>query len=498
MKKDLILAIDQGTTNTKVLIFDSAGRICTRASRPLTVSFPEEAWVEQDPLALWESVREAIAAATSVVDPARIAAIGISNQRESVVAWHRASGCPAAPCIVWQCRRSEPFCAELRSRGLEALLRAKTGLTIDPLFSAGKLRWLLEHIPNGHAMASAGDLCLGTVDSWLLWNLSGGAEHACDLSNASRTQLLNIHTAAWDDELLGVFDIPRAALPRVAPSGHIFGRTGPACGLPAGIPVAAMLGDSHAALFGHGAFTPGAVKATYGTGSSLMTLAPASAVSAGGLANTIAWARAGSVSYALEGNILATGSAVQWFGEFLGLKDAAAGVSALAQEVDDSAGVYMVPAFVGLGAPHWSPTARGMITGITRATSAAHVARATLESIAFQVRDVFDHMEEACGTPLPVLLADGGASRNEVLMQFQSDILDRTVICGESADVSALGAAWMAGLETGIWHSSDELADQLHVARRYVPRMAAPRREQLYQGWSRAVERATLGHRTQG
>ncbi|MCC9076569.1 glycerol kinase [Litorilinea aerophila] len=484
-----ILAIDQGTTNTKVLRVNPQGEIVGRASCPLEVTYPRPGWVEQDPQALWQSVCDAMERCLADGDPSRLTAIAITNQRESVVLWERASGKALGPCVVWQCRRTAPFCQTLRERGLEPLLHEKTGLTIDPLFSASKMHWLLDQIPNGYQRGAAGELCLGTVDSWLLWNLTGGKVHACDMSNASRTQLLNLHTRRWDEELLELFEIPAAALPQVLPSSAIYGESAPAGPLPGGIPIAAMIGDSHAALFGHTCFRPGAIKATYGTGSSLMMPVDRPLLSASGLSTTVAWAMADQATYALEGNIPVTGAAVQWLGQFLGLDDPAAGVARLASQVDGSDGVYFVPAFVGLGAPHWHEEARGLITGLTRGSSAAQLARATLESIAYQIRDVFDAMEREVGRELPCLLADGGASQNQLLMQFQADIIGRPVLRSTSPDLSALGTAYLAGLTTGIWRSPREIGELPRHYDVFAPQMTAERREELYAGWRRAVAR---------
>jgi len=490
MSARYILAIDQGTTNTKAMLLDRQGRIAASASRPLTISFPQPAWVEQDARELWSSVCEAVDDCLAQAGEVDIAALGVSNQRESVVIWDRRSGEAVAPCVVWQCRRSARFCADLRQRGVEPLLRSRTGLGIDPLFSAGKARWLLEHIPDGPARAAAGDLCIGTVDSWVLWNLTGGAAHACDLTNASRTQLLNLRSQQWDAELLALFGIPGASLPALHPSSHIFGETVARGRLPGGIPIGALAGDSHAALFGHAIFAPGSVKATYGTGTSLMTLTSEPVDSSGGLSSTIAWSRGSQTQYALEGNISVTGGAVQWLGEFLRLPHPADDVAALAATVSDSAGVYLVPAFVGLGAPHWNDSARGLLAGLTRGATAAHAARATIESIAYQVRDVFDAMERDCGQHLPALLADGGASRNDFLMQFQADILQRPVLRSNSLDVSAVGAAWLAGLATGFWNSLEELAALPRSEQGFQPAMRASECRRLYAGWRVAVGRA--------
>lgn len=479
----LILAIDQGTTNTKALLVDRAGAVRARASRALAIAFPQPGWVEQDARALWASVAEAAADCLAQAGDAEIVAVGVSNQRESAVVWDRRTGEPVGPCIVWQCRRTAAFCQELRARGLESVIRERTGLPLDPLFSASKIRWLLDRAPGGVR-------CAGTVDSWLLWNLTGGHAHATDASNASRTQLLNLCRVEWDEDLLDVFGIPRDCLPQVRPSSGVFGVTTGGGGLPAGAPVAAMIGDSHAALFGHAAFAPGAVKATYGTGTSLMTPVEGPVASRHGLATTVAWAAAGGVRYALEGNITNTGGAVQWLAEFLSLAGGAEEVAALAATVADAGGVYLVPAFAGLGAPHWDSGARGLLCGLTRGSTAAHAARATLDSIAYQIRDVFEAMRQDSPFAEPVLLADGGASRNERLMQFQADILGCPVVRSESADLSAIGAAWLAGLAVGFWHSLEELAALPRATTRFEPRMSEGRRAELVGGWQDALARA--------
>jgi glycerol kinase len=485
----LILAIDQGTTNTKVLLVDRAGAVQARASRPLAICFPEPGWVEQDARALWESVTLALDDCLTQAGDAEVAAVAIANQRESVVAWDSRTS-PVGPCITWQCRRTASFCEELRQRGLESSIRERSGLPVDPLFSASKARWLLANIPNGMGRAAAGELCIGTVDSWLLWNLTAGAVHATDLSNASRTQLLNLRQCRWDEELLTLFGIPEACLPVVRASSGIFGSTVRCGRLPAGVPVASLIGDSHAALFGHAAFAPGAVKATYGTGSSLMTLVDAPIASGHGLSTTIAWAESGRVRYALEGNITNTGGAVQWLAEFLGLSGGTEEAAALAATVPDAGGAYLVPAFAGLGAPHWDASARGLVCGLTRGTTAAHVARATLDSIAYQVRDVFEALLQDAEISVPALFADGGASRNDILMQFQADILGCPVIRSSSTDLSAIGAAWLAGLATGYWTSLEELAALPRETARFEPRMADARRAELIRGWREALGRS--------
>lgn len=488
-REKLVLAVDQGTTNTKAVLVDRAGSVRARASRPLSISFPQPGWVEQDARALWCSVAEAAAECLAMAGGIEIAAIGISNQRESVVVWDRRTGEPAGPCIVWQCRRTAEFCEQLRSRGLDGVVRDRSGLPLDPLFSASKIRWLLDHIPDGLARASAGDLCAGTVDSWLLWNLTGGAVHATDASNASRTQLLNLEQVAWDPELLQAFDVPPACLPEIRSSTGVVGYTAAGGPLPSGVPVAALIGDSHAALFGHAAFTPGAVKGTYGTGSSLMTPLDRVAPSRHGLATTVAWAEPGRVRYALEGNITNTGGTVQWLAGFLGLRGAE-DIAALAAGVPDTGGVYLVPAFAGLGAPHWDAGARGLVSGLTRGATPAHVARAAIESIAYQIRDVFEAMRQDAGMPLPALYADGGASRNDMLMQFQADILNCPVIRSSSADLSAVGAAWLAGLAVRYWSSKEELEALPRATTRFEPAMPDTRRAELTGGWLDALSRA--------
>jgi glycerol kinase len=506
-----VLAVDQGTTNTKVLLFDERADVVARATRPVDTSFPQPGWVEQDALALWRSVEEAVDECLTQAGNRPIDAVGISNQRESVIVWDRATGQPLGPAIVWQCRRTAPFCQTLRDRGLGAFLEARTGLTIDPLFSASKIRWLLDAIPDGDRRAGHGELCAGTIDSWLLWNFTAGAVHACDATNASRTQLFNLRDAGWDAELASTFRIPPAVLPTVKPSSGIFGHTISRGRLGGGIPIASAIGDSHAALFGHAAFDPGRVKATYGTGSSLMTPVETPLASRYGLSTTVAWALPDKVSYALEGNITVTGGAVDWLGHFLSLAEPATGVADLARTVADSGGVYLVPAFAGLGAPYWDAEARGLLCGLTRGTTPAHVARATVESIAYQVRDVFDAMRADAGAPsvlLPdagapsvllldavapsVLLADGGASRNDALMQFQADILGCAVERNDSTDLSARGAAWLAGLAVGVWPSTDALSALPRTVTRFEPRMAGAERDALYSGWCDAVSRARV------
>ena len=483
-----VLAIDQGTTSTKVLLVDEAGAIAARATRPVDIAFPQPGWVEQDALTLWRSVADAIDACLESSGDRTITAVALANQRESVLLWDRASGRPLGPVIVWQCRRTSRLCDELRRAGAQPILEHRTGLTIDPLFSASKIRWLLEAIPDGQRRAAGGDICAGTIDAWLIWQLTGGAAHACDVTNASRTQLFNLAATEWDDTLLDLFHVPRAVLPTVMPSAGQFGVTARHGRLQSGIPIASAIGDSHAALFGHAAFQPGSVKATYGTGSSLMTLLETPAMSRRGLSTTVAWALGGRVTYALEGNITVTGSAVDWLGQILNRPDGNA-IGEMAESVPDTGGVYLVPAFAGLGAPHWDAEARGVICGLTRGTSAAHLARATIESIAYQVRDVFEAMCDEVGDA-GALLADGGASRNDRLMQFQADLLDCPVLRNDSADLSALGAAYLAGLAMQIWPSTEAVSALPRRVTRFEPAMPVSDRERLLDGWRDAIARA--------
>jgi glycerol kinase len=467
---------------------DSTGQVVREAWRPVQIRYPQPGWVEQEPAELWETARAAVQEALQGVDMATLAAVAVTNQRESVLVWERASGKPAGPCVTWQCRRSTPFVARLREAGLEDRVRGKTGLTLDPMFSAGKARWLLDQIHNGKQRAQAGELCFGTVDAWVLWNLTGGKVHACDVTNASRTQLFNLHTLDWDDELIEMFGIPRAMLPAVLPSGAVYGSTCVDGLLPAGIPIAALIGDSHGALFGQAGFQPGSIKATYGTGSSLMMPVARPVFSQHGLSTSIAWGYQGA-TYALEGNIYVTGAGVQWLYQFLGLHTPEE-IEALAKQVSGSDGLYFVPALVGLGAPYWDANAHGLLIGITRGTTAGHAARAALEAIAYQIHDVFTAIQADAGQPLTQLMADGGATRNNFLMQFQADILGIPVVRSRASDLSAMGAAYLAGLATGIWKSLDEVSSLPRPHDRFEPQMPAHQREALLDGWRDAVSRA--------
>ena len=472
----LVLAIDQGTTNTKALLVSADGRVHHQASLPNVVTYPRPGWAEQSATGLVHGVKQVIAEVVAKSNGAEILAVAISNQRESIVVWDAATGEPIGPCIIWQCRRSAPKCGELRIEGHAEAIEAKTGLALDPLFPAGKIAWLLDNVPGARDRADRGELRAGTVDSWLLWNLTGGTVHATDHSNASRTQLFNTATLNWDADLAALFGVPMSLLPEVCSSDSEFG--GAAAGVSAlnpGVPIHAMIGDSHAALFGHGVRAPGTVKATYGTGTSLMALTPERVLSGHGLSSTIAWSQSGTMAHALEGNISVSGQAAAFMAQMLGLADATA-LSALAETVPDSNGAAFVPALVGLGAPHWRSDARGTITGLSLGTTPAHLARAALEAIAFQVADVFTAMEQDMGAPLAELRADGGASRNDFLMQFQADILGRTVATAAAPEVSALGAAALAFAGLGIEMTPVPAAGQHHPAMTETDRAAHRRR----------------------
>ena len=485
MSAPLILAIDQGTTNTKALLVSADGQIVHRASIANTVSYPRAGWAEQSAVALWDGVHSAIAQLLDNANGAAIAGIAISNQRESVVVWDAASGEPIGPCIVWQCRRTAEICNKLRSDGHGDAVQQRTGLSLDPLFPAAKIAWLIDSVPGARQRAEAGELRAGTVDSWLLWQLTGGTVHATDHSNASRTQLFNTRTLQWDDELAALFRVPLAMMADVRASNSEFGKTvRGATALPAGIPVRAMVGDSHAALFGHGIRSPGMAKATYGTGTSLMTLTPERIGSSHGLSGTIAWSTSAGVVHALEGNISVSGQSAAFMAEMLGLPDAAA-LAALAGTVADSNGVTFVPALVGLGAPHWCSDARGTLTGMSLGTKPAHLARAAIEAMAFQVADVFAAMQQDLGVDLEVLRADGGASQNGVLMQFQADLLDRPVLVSMAPEVSALGAAALAFEGLGMATSMAEQGTS------YRPHIDNEARAGLQRRWQIAI-RQTL------
>lgn len=490
--EEYILGIDQGTTGTKVLVFDTEFRVVARAYKELTQYYPRPGWVEHDPEEIWLTTCQLM---QEVLNDERyirgLRGIAITNQRETTIVWDRRTGVPLHPAIVWQCRRSAEICQDLREAGYEPLIRAKTGLLLDPYFSGTKVRWLIENSAQVRDLAKRGDLAFGTVDSWLIWKLTGGRVHATDYSNASRTLIFNCAELKWDDELAELMRVPLSALPDVRDSAGYYGETIAHGRLPAGVPIAGVIGDSQGALFGHACFEPGMTKATYGTGTSLMMNAgPKWRSPAKGLVSTVAWRLNGEVTYALEGIIHTTGAAIQWLRDGLGILSDAAESEELARMLHDNEGVYLVPAFVGLGIPYWDPEARAIISGITRGTTRAHLARAALESIAYQVRDAMEAMIEATGISLTELCADGGASANTFLMQFQADILGRPVSCSAIQEVSLLGAVYLAGIGLGLLSGYEDIAHRTGVMQKYLPRMSGEERRRLYYGWKQAVRRA--------
>ncbi|HEX8494600.1 MAG TPA: glycerol kinase GlpK [Pyrinomonadaceae bacterium] len=489
-----VLAIDQGTTGTKVLIFDQEGSTRGRAFSEFTQHYPQPGWVEHDAEEIWRISLRLVgeALANAGISPKNLRAIGITNQRETTVLWERTSGEAIARAIVWQDRRTAAHCDELRTRGLEEIIRRKTGLVVDAYFSATKIKWLLDNHENLRGRAERGELAFGTIDSWLVWKLTGGRVHATDYSNASRTLLYNIYDLKWDKDLLEIFNVPESLLPQVCPSAYVYGYTDPEIFFGARVPIAGIAGDQHAALFGQACYGEGLAKNTYGTGSFLLLNTGREAVpSQSGLLTTIAWAiKDEPIEYALEGAVFITGAAIQWLRDGLGIIHDAAETEALARSLASNEGVYFVPALAGLGAPHWDAYARGTITGITRGTTRAHFARAALESICYQTRDVLATMERESGIRLKELRADGGAVVNSFLMQFQSDILGVPIEVPETTETTSLGAAYLAGLAVGFWQSKEELDAKWKMARRYEPQMNESERERLYERWSKAVERA--------
>lgn len=483
--RPLILSIDEGTTNAKAVCLDQNGQILSRGSTALSVTLPQAAWTEQDPMEILAAVSSSIKSALEGVE-GEVHGIGISNQRESVLAWDRKTGQPLSSVVVWQCRRSQDFCEQLANSPAAEMVQYKTGLPIDPLFPAAKIRWLLENMVDGFSRAEKGEICVGTIDSWLVWNLSGGRAFVTDESNASRTQLLNIHNAKWDPELCEVFGVPMACLAEVMHSCGQRATTLGFDGLADGVPILSQIGDSHAALYGQGGFVPGMIKATYGTGSSLMTSVDKISSSDYRLAKTIAW-NDGKRSYALEGNITHTGAAATYMSKLLGLKDVAALVE-LAQDVSDNNGVYFVPALSGLGAPHWQSSARGIITGLTDSASPSHLARASLESIVYQVADVFFLMQEMAGRPLEKLFVDGGPTQNDWLMQIQAQAIKSIVVRGRVAEVSALGAGYLAGKALGWWPDHSALAKLNREVDEILPEPTDTRWAKDYEGWKSAIK----------
>jgi glycerol kinase len=490
MERKYVLALDQGTTSSRSILFDRKGRMVASCSEAFEQIYPKPGWVEHDPEEIWATQRATAekVIAQAGVSPDEIAAIGITNQRETTIVWERDTGKPIHNAIVWQCRRTSDLCDQLHAEGCAEDFRRRTGLVIDAYFSGTKLKWLLDHIPGARERAARGELCFGTVDSWLLFKLTG--QHATDYSNASRTLMYNIHNLAWDETILDRLDVPRAVLPEVKPSSGVFGVTRAFGGE---IPVAAMIGDQQSALFGQAAFAPYECKNTYGTGCFVLMNTGSSPVdSRHGLITTIAWGLDGKVEYALEGSVFIGGAVVQWLRDELKIIQTAAESESVAAEVKDTGGVYIVPAFVGLGAPHWDMRARGIITGLTRGASRAHIVRAALESISFQSADVIQSMESDTKARIPRLRVDGGAAANNLLMQHQADILGIPVVRGQVIETTALGAAFLAGIAVGFWPGKDAIAGIWREDRVFQPRMDASRRATVMAEWQNAVKRARL------
>lgn len=485
-----VIAIDQGTTSSRAIIFDHGSRIVASAQKEFTQIFPQPGWVEHDANEIWLSVMAVLmeVMGASGISPSQIEAIGITNQRETAVVWDRRTGIPVYNAIVWQSRQTADICDWLREGGYEEMIREKTGLLIDPYFSATKVKWILDNVEGARERADRGELLFGTIDTWLVWKLSGGAAHVTDYSNASRTLLYNIHELCWDQELLELFGIPSSMLPEVKPSSCRYGVTVPYHFFQTEVPIAGVAGDQQAALFGQACFQPGMAKNTYGTGCfMLMNTGNVPIASKNGLLTTIAWGVDGQVEYALEGSIFVAGSAIQWLRDGLQLIRTAPESEEVAMAVEDSGGVYVVPAFVGLGAPYWDDRARGAVFGLTRGTTKAHFVRATLESLAYQTKDILLAMMQDSGISLKKLKVDGGAVANNLLMQFQSDILDVSVERPVVSETTALGAAYLAGLAVEFWKDKNEVIENYQVDRVFEPQIDEERREKLYAGWKKAV-----------
>ncbi|HWD86979.1 MAG TPA: glycerol kinase GlpK [Mucilaginibacter sp.] len=487
-----ILALDQGTTSSRAIVFDHKGQIRSVAQKEFTQIFPQPGWVEHDPNEIWSS-QASVAAEVTVkigINGSHIKAIGITNQRETTIVWDRNTGEPIYNAIVWQDRRTAGFCDQLKHDGHSDLIRLKTGLVIDAYFSGSKIRWILDNVPGARAKADAGELAFGTVDSWLIWKFTRGTVHATDVTNASRTMLFNIRTLEWDDELLKIFGIPKSMLPEVKQSSEHYGETATTI-FASKIPIAGIAGDQHAALFGQMCIGNGMVKNTYGTGCfMLMNIGEQFIESKNNLLTTIAWKIGGKTLYAFEGSIFIAGAVVQWLRDGLGVIKSSAEVEKLALSVPDTGGVYFVPAFAGLGAPYWNPEARGTIVGLTRGTTAGHIARAALQSIAYQTRDVLKAMEADSGVPISELRVDGGATANDLLMQFQANLLNCKVIRPTIVETTALGAAYLAGLATGYWNSVEEIERLWQTEKEFDPAADRAGIEQGVQGWKRAVHAA--------
>lgn len=490
--KKYIMALDQGTTSSRSIIFDKDGNIVSVVQREFPQIFPKEGWVEHNPMAIWSTQIAACTEALMQIGGSwdEIYGIGITNQRETVVVWDRETGAPIYNAIVWQCRRTADYCAELKEKGLEQIIRSKTGLLLDPYFSASKVAWILDNVDGARERAERGELCFGTIDTWLIWNLTEGKVHATDYTNASRTMLFNIHTLQWDEELLKIFNIPASLLPEVKPSSGIFGYTDSKV-LGAEIAIGGVAGDQQAALFGQCCFNPGELKNTYGTGAFLlMNIGEEPTITDSGLITTIACGLDGKVNYALEGSVFVCGAAIQWLRDGLRVIESASDSEYYSKKVPDSGGVLVVPAFQGLGAPYWDPYARGIIVGITRATNKYHIIRATVESMAYQTADVIELMERSTGIKIDSLSVDGGASANDLLLSFQSDILGTTVNRPECIETTALGAAYLCGLATGVYKSTDEIKNNRRIAKTFEPGKDASWREEKMSIWKKAVSRS--------
>jgi glycerol kinase len=488
----LLLALDQGTTSSRAIVFDDAGRIVAVAQREFRQFYPQPGWVEHDANEIWSSQLEAISDALTQakLKPTDLGAIGITNQRETIVAWDRSTGEPIHRAIVWQDRRTADDCDRLRAAGRETMVRQATGLLLDPYFSATKIAWILDHVTGSRKKAEAGELACGTIDSWLIYKLTGGSLHVTDASNASRTMLMNIHEGDWDDDLLACFRVPRGILPGIGASSEVLGKGAQNSPL-AGVPICGIAGDQQAALFGQACFARGMSKNTYGTGCfTLLNTSTQPVESENRLLTTVAWKLGGKLEYALEGSVFIGGAVVTWLRDGLGIIKKSSDVEALAKSVPDSGDVYVVPAFAGLGAPHWDPYARGAIVGITRGTTAGHIARAAVESIAFQVADLMDAMRGDFGGELAELRVDGGASANNSLLQLQADILQLPVVRPKIIETTALGAAYLAGLAAGVWKSRDEIAHHWQIDRRFEPIISADEAATRRARWHQAVDRA--------
>ncbi len=493
MAKSFILAIDQGTTGSTSLLIGKNGEAVSKVNLEFTQYYPKPGWVEHDPMEIWNCTLKTVFAALKKtgVKPSQIAAIGITNQRETTVLWDKKTGKPIYNAIVWQCRRTANICDELKKAGHSKMISSRTGLVVDAYFSGTKVKWILDNVKGARAAASKGNISFGTIDSWLIYNLTGGKTHAIEISNASRTMLYNIKKLCWDKEILKVLNIPESVLPEVVPSSGIIGYTNGVKGIPDGIPIAGVAGDQQAALFGQTCFKEGSSKCTYGTGSFLlMNTGKKPVMSKSGMLTTIAWKIGGEVTYALEGSVFICGAAIQWLRDGLQIVPNAVASEKLAASVPDTGGVYFVPALVGLGAPHWDMYARGTIVGITRGTNRAHVTRAALEAMCYQTRDVVDAMAKDSGIPLHSLYVDGGAVANNFLMQFQSDVLGVAVDRPKMIETTALGCALLAGLAVGFWPDMKALEKARKQDKQFKPKMKVKDREMLYNGWKRAVERS--------